>query len=266
MPDLTLSCTINTRGLNEGIRVASQYTKRSLPKMVNTCAYWIAINAKNGMPFVPTEKIDYELSVIANPVIGKRGKPLKSKKRYSAGNMVGGPPLAALIIQARANPDSEYNRRTNLRYALLASPFKGKTRAAGAAAMSQMIHNMISGRHRSIKFLIAGWLPVIRQLKAHTQDAFAAPGSVSALSGAVTTYRENLGEAHPAREGLTVTAIIANLVGMEGKNGPSFNRALIGYGAGPLQDAVDREGRRQMDYALGKMGVDLKAVVKPHWE
>jgi len=258
------------RGLANGIAAAAQYSKRTVPQIVNTSAYWVAVNAKNGMPFVAPERVDSELAVIATPVIGKRGKPLKRKRTFRGGISEGqrrkDVPLAALIVAARANPKSNYNQITNQRYRLPGgNPFKGVSRAEGAARMRELEDRMIKSRHRSGKFLLAGWIPAIRTLAGLAVTKFLR-GAGKPSEGAKSFYGGELGSAQPARENeLEASATIANEVGAEGMNAGNFNRALMLYGIGPLQMAIDQEGERQMAYALKKYEAELAERVNKHW-
>ena len=255
---------IDMSGLNAGIEAATKYTKRTLPQIVNTAAYWIAVNAKAGMPFVAPDKVDTELAVISHPVIGKRGKALKRKRAFSGGISAAqrnqDAPLAALIVVARARQGSRYNQRTNSRYALTRNPFKGVTRSAGQAAMKVFVDQMIKARHRSGKFLLAGWIPAIKRLMGYTQQKFMR-GGASPNEGARNYYGSELGDAKPAVEGNACQAEIINDIGGQGVNATSFNNALMMYGAGPLQRAVDHEGKQQLDYALKKMESEMAGQV-----
>lgn len=257
---MNVSVAIDTSGLTRGIAAASQYSKRTLPQIVNTSAYWVAVNARKEMPFVAAEKVDSELGVIATPVVGKRGVALKRKKTL-AGKAMGriGVPLAAMIVVARAKAGSRYNQSTNARYALPKNPFKGVSRAEGAAAMRALVDKMLKARHRSGHFLQAGWLGAIRMLRGLVNASFLQTAAESASGG------NNLGTASPASEGATCQASIENLVGLEGQNAASFNQALHRYGTGPLQRAIDGEGRRQMEYALKKAELGLANAAAPSW-
>ena len=265
---MNVSVKIDTSGLARGIFAASKYSTRTMPQLVNTAAYWVAINAKNSMPFVQPGVIDAQLAVIESPEIGKRGKPLKRRKVFSAGIS----PLqdrkdvamAVLIVSARANPASRYNLLTNQLYALGKNPFKGVSRAAGAAAMRALVDKMIKSRHRSPKFLLTGWIPAIRIMARFAVQKFMR-GGASPSDGARQYYGADLGTAQVAGEGWACAAAIENDVGMEGKNAANFNSALMKYGAGPLQAAVDQEGERQLAYAMRKYEEELAKVTNGHW-
>lgn len=259
---LNLTVKIDSSNLNTGLEIASRYTKKTTAEVVNTSALFVAMNARKNMPFVTPERVDTELSVIAHPVIGKRGNVLKNRKTYTAAKQLGGgAPLAALIVQARASQTSKYNKLTNFRYAISASPFKGKSREAGRAAMAALVDKMIKARHKSGKFLAAGWIPVIGIMRKFARSNLM---QTSAPIGGLESGR--LGAAAPAREGFTCTAQIENDVGMEGVNRASFNRALLTYGGPGLQSAVDKVADQEMKYALRKMEEGLVNAVNPKWK
>lgn len=265
---MTTNVTIDRTRLDEGLNMALSVTKRSVPEICNTSAYWIAVNAKQGLPYVTPEKINTELGVVKQAVFGKRGKPLKNKKRYIStrmGDSQQSVPMAALIVAARANPSSVYNRLTNSRYLLSKNPFKGVSRAAGRAAMAALIDKMVKTRRRSTKFLLAGWIPAIRKLMPFTKQKYIK-GSARPLDGASQYFGGDLGDATVAiKGGYWTRAVIENAVGMEGQNAASFNRALMTYGAPALQIAVDREGEQQAAYALKQYEKELKETVQPKW-
>lgn len=275
---MNVHVTIDTSRLSDGLAAAAKYTKRTLPQVVNTAAYWIAVNAKNSMPYVEVKKIDIELGTIVTAVIGKRGQPLSKKyaknRRLSGGKMgdiVKDVPLAALIIAASAKPGSRYNSLTNSRWAIGKNPFKGVSRAAGAATMRSLIHRMINRRHSSSKFLLSGWIPAIQKLLPYSMQKFMRgsgnplTGVKEFLGGAGVNGHSEFGSATPAVDGFTVMAVIENNIGAMGKNAENYNQALIRYGAPVLQSAVDREGDQQMKYALGKMEKEMKTEVDKYW-
>lgn len=257
---LDVSTKIDLTGLQRGLAESTKWSRKAPAQVVNDAAFSVAVQARNNMPFVTPETVDSELSVIEHPIIGKRGKPLKGKRRFqstaSAGSDVA---LAVLIIQASANPGSNYNRLTNSRYALPNSPFKGVSRAAGAALMVAAEDRLIKFRHSSGSFLKAGWANTVRVLRPYVKWARMPAGFIS-------NANEKLGGATPALAGQTMaTCTIENDIGMEGVNRASFDRALQEYGAPGLQDAVDTVGRREMDYSLMKANQELERDVNKHW-
>jgi hypothetical protein len=246
---ITPTVTIDASGLNRGLALAALYTRKTPARACNYAALEVAFETQKTTPMVTVPEIDSQLSVIKVEVIGKRGKPLK-RKWFTGTKTARNPevPLAVLIVQARANPNSRYNLEfTNSRYAR-PSPFKGVSRAAGRMAMALAVHEMIALRHKSIAFLRAGWSPVIKTLKQARRGSIVNTG-IEAL----TPSNDTLGAAIPAKEGdVRATCIIENQVGYKGQNQVSFDKALQLYGAPALQRALDGQGEKEMQYYLDK--------------
>lgn len=259
---------VDTSGLVAGINAAKKYSKRTLPQIVNTAAYWVAIYAKNDMPYITPQVVDKELgTVVATTVsVGKTGKVRRKtlKLGKATGSIVKNAPLAALIINARANYQSVYNQRTARRWALPKSPFAGKSRKAGAAAMRAAVNKLINVRHSAGKFLLAGWVSVIKAMKDKAVHKYAK-GGAAAGEHSSSYYGAHLGDASAATEGEVAVAVIENLVGMQGKNAASYNQALHLHGDAALQSAVDRRGQEEMNYALKKMEDELAKETNKHW-
>jgi|GEM_PF-3191717 len=270
MPDFNPTVKIDMTGLNRGIEIAQQYSRRSPAEACNTAGYWVAVNTKNAMPAVNVGTVDSQLSLVVVPKIGKRGRPLKRGKAYSgsagtANQLDGGAigprdvPLAALIVAARAKPGSRYNTLTNARYALSRNPFAGVTRAAGRAAMRALVDKMAKGRRSSVSFLKATWVQPVKTLKRYVSSRYSPPGSGDPSDGNKQYLGGNLGHADPAKAGGPVaTCVIASDVGTEGKNRASMDRAQQTIGAPILQAAIDREGRAAMQYYLDKSAAELE--------
>lgn len=262
----TVDVSVDMSGFQEAFELANQFTKRTPAEACNVAGYYIAAAAQRATPFVELQTIDSELAVEMLPVMGKRGKPLKNKKTYRGKpgglSVVQGVPFSVLIIQARSNPNSRYNALTEGRYALMQSPFKGLSRAAGRAAMAEAEDRMIKGRHSSPHFIAAGWVPA-RKILAFARRYGAASGVdtvLDALTQTAMSASGSLGFAIAAIEGnLDAFCFIENDVGMGGgPNESNYNKALWEYGLEPLQMAVDVEGIKQMNYYLKKTGADFR--------
>lgn len=261
---------IDATGLNRGIELAQQYSKRAPAEGCNFVAKEVAFGAFENTPVTGPARVDSDMMKIVSPKIGKRGGIVKGTQLRSGklikvqrkGKTVE-VPLAVLIIQARANPDSRYNELTGGRYALPQSPFKGVSPAAGRAAMAVAENVMIKGRRRAANgFIRAGWLKAIKYLKALSPAKYQGRSRLPAGQNV-----EALGDVIPAQSGKTETFCqIENDVGLDGKNSVSHNRALQQYGAPALQLAMETEGRKQMDYFLRKSGKeDLEVPVNKAW-
>lgn len=265
---IAISCVVDTSKLSAGIAAAAQYTRRTMAQLVNTAAFEVALAAADAMPFVPQDRIDADLAVITLPVLGKRGKPLKRKKNYGAGvsaiQRTAGVPLAVLIIQAQTNLLSRYSFMSHGAHARPHSPFYGVSRQAGQAAMAAAVSRLIKARHSSTKFLAQGFYSAAKDLKPYTVNKWRFGGGGRPASD--VTRAKDFGSATPAVDGgWAVFAVIENSIGMRGKNAANFNAALLLYGTGPLQRALDNEGQRNMNYALTKMGGELKQVTEAAW-
>lgn len=260
---------IDESGLNRSIALALLYTKRTPAQVVNTSACEIAIETKYSMPFTAIQRIDTELNVAVSLTAKKRGKGfLKSKKSQREGHMAGDMagtkvPLAVLIIQARVtNPQrggfgpsvSKYNESTGFRYARGSSPFKGVSPSTGRALMKATITRMINARHSSIKFLLAGWIQAVKELLPYSVNKWRKGSSRGPpLEGQKNYYGADLGGATPAQAGSTfAVCTITNNIGYKGKNAARNNEALWLHGAQNLQQKVNNEGAKNMQYALDK--------------
>lgn len=253
--DSIVTAKVDSTGLQNAIRERLKYPGRTEAEVVNNALFWVAYNTREAMPFSTIGRIDTELGVAVNLTKIKSGKRFSRNKRNfsftagKGGDIVKSVPLAALIIQARANPSSNYNRITHSRYAG-PSPFKGVSRAAGAAAMAGAISRMIKSRHSSIKFLRAGWSMALEAL-------WRFKGNRSASKGGDFTSKSNFsdfGDVTVAQEGYTkVMGMIANNIGVEGSvNAPNYNAAMLKYGVPALQAALDREEKEMLLYMIKK--------------
>lgn len=268
-PGLTLGCSVDITGLSLGVGMAEEYSKRTLPQICNTSAFWITVNTKNDMPFVAPGKMDSELAALVQPVnlIGKRGRPIKKKRLMASGISATqrnkDVALAILIVMARHRVGSNYNELTHYRYQLPAFP-QGMSRAEFQNQVAEEVHKMIARRHSSGKFLLAGFIQGIETLRPFTVQKFMrgvrTAGDRGALHSGVT-----LGSAAPAKPGLDVMALVVNGVGLEGDNKESFNDALNRIGAPILQRNVNAEGIRQMEFAAKEMEKELAAGISRYW-
>jgi len=269
---LNVTVKWDTTRLDRGLTMAAAFSKRTLPQVVNTAAYWVAVNAKNAMPFVTQERIDTDLGVIKTVVtVGKSGKALKkASTRTSFGRMVSVKykgrtkqvPYAALIISARAKPGSHYNELTKGKWALDKNPFAGESPRAGRSAMKAAIMKMVKARHSATKFLLAGWVPAVRALLPFTAQKFMK-GTVSLGADAKAYHGTNIGGAVVALPGTTCGAVIENAVGGFGVNAEKYNEALQKHGLPGFEAALSKEGESAMAYALKHMDADLVKECQP---
>ncbi len=252
---MNVGCKIDMTQITESIRLSSQYSKRTLPQVINTAAYWVAVNAKQDLDYVPITRIDSQLGVTYAQGRTPKGKISRSKKNRVI--VLQQNSLAEKIIMARMVPSSKYNRLTRNRWAQSVSVLAGKSVQERASIVSAMAQKMVKRRHSASKFLIAGWIPAIRILLPLSDQKMRL-----GTGGLETAVGIDKGNASPATEGLTVTASIENDIGMKGVNAEDYNKALQIHGAPGLQKAVNEEGNRQMTYALSKMGQGIESSWK----
>lgn len=255
---------VDTSGLNAALAQRAEIltSRRTMRDSVCTAAYYIARNAQRWMPGVSQGTIDSELAVEYSMGKTAKGKASSARKNMIRGSGLFGAtrrhsgirpthqvPLAALIIQSSSRPWSRYNALTKSRYAIKASPFKGKTREAGRQAMRQAVHRMIGARHSSTNFLKAGWGEAVRQLY-RLADHNGRGGS------AKPEFPRNnkvMGEAVIYDDGKTASVYISNEAGDLSINAQSFNEALWLHGAPALQVAVNYEENKMLAYIEKKL-------------
>jgi hypothetical protein len=249
----------NQAGLERAVvaRIAALHSNRTPAQIVNTTLYWIAVNTKNAMMpgAVTIGRIDAELAVTANPVYIKSGKRLTRDKRRKYEKATFGPlgelaknpkyadiPLIALIIQAQVNPASRYNQLTGGRWQRDESPWKGKDRQAGAAAMLGAMRRLLASRHSSTHYLLSAWIPVVQALLPYTAQK-SRPGSGRPLSDAPSYHDSEMPRFTVviAGAGLNVWGMIENATGTFGPNAESQNAALLKHGGPPFAAAIELE-------------------------
>ena len=255
--------SVDTRKLTEAIRWRRDALKsRTMREIVCTAALEVAIGARANMPYVEQSTIDSELGVFVTPPMNKRGsRAIYTRKTRIYGsmrqNLTQKPwlhtnaPIAALIINAQVNYQSVYNAATNRRYYRAASPFKGKSRIAGRAAMSAAINRMIRSRHSSTHFLQSGWVAAIRALAPHSSNRGRA-----SLAGPDRGNIWDKGRAIITETNASVSVLIENAIGLEGINAQNFNAALWLHGADGLQAAVDAEAASMTRHILDQLTKD----------
>ena|ERR1039457_2358076 len=157
-------------------------------------------------------------------------------------------PLAALIVNAQVNPDSNFNQITGHYFQRMASPFKGKSRAAGAQAMLDAMRRMLSARHQSGGFFklcadvvrkVFGPAVSNRQGLAEAVmtglDAVAGSGSVSKAIGKLAGGKVATGATDVAHASFWVTGTNPDTDGSKG------GAALFAVAQPVWQKAVDDE-------------------------
>jgi hypothetical protein len=241
--------------LNAFVAAALKFSTRTPERVVNSTLYHVAKKTLEYTPAVSQAQIDTELGTAVVLQAKKRGSGFKRAKRgelLSSGRTVSmsrgqksfNVPLAAAIIQASViRPDvaastptaKRYNQRTNFRWARLASPFRGVSRAVGRSLMRAKVSRLIKTRHSSTHFLKAGWIAVLKEARSKLYGG-APPLDTP------TESKADFGRFTPARAGIKVFGVIANLIGLAGsRNSQNYNRALHLHSGPALQRAVNEQ-------------------------
>lgn len=162
---------------SDSIRTMQQLARvspRCASHIVNKFCFQVARKVVIAMPEVAPGKMDSELMAYKVPVYSysRKGNLLgkgKARATFFGASGIGkhpSVPLLALIINARvlrvdnsasSQPGmSRYNRLTGMAFARESSPFRGKSRAAGAAAMLDAMRRVLAVRHKSSGFYKLG--------------------------------------------------------------------------------------------------------------
>lgn len=232
-------------------RTLADYMKistRTLAEIVNNKAYYVA---RKALWF--TRKADAGSIRSSLGEIRRRGQVVKSARgslisyRFTIktthlqlhdSNRYADVPLAALLVQSKA---AKAGRR---------SPWFGRNRAAGAAAMTAAIRNLIVARLRSVAYLKSGWLPSIKLFGSAVADKSGLPP----IEGKQTGRPKGRGE--KAKPGFIVRASIENFA--RTIKDPRYE-ALTRHGAPALQRAFDDEAQSMREYIERKMKGDADA-------
>lgn len=269
---VTVNLKLDGFALNEALRKLSKQSEHLPSYLVNKACNQIAYRAHATMPVVMPGKMDAELSASK---LSTKFKPLGTnsmKKGWKFGAAAGGgrggqAPLLALIINARvlrvdnaarSQPGmSNYNRRTGTVFARESSPFRGKSRKAGAAAMLAAMKRVLSARHSSSGFYRLG-AEVIRLIFSKSRSPLvsdggqAVPGSgkVGKAIGRVAGGSPAQGNSPNARASFWVSTTEP-----DSRGGTGFERVLK-----PVwQAAADQEAASIAAYAEG---LYVKAIQK----
>jgi hypothetical protein len=207
-------------------------SKKTLARVINTKAYYVARKAVWFTPKADTKRIAAQLGqviAVKESRMTKKGK-LRMTTRKTLTLVKGtqhNAPLAALIINARGGSNNQ--------------------KGLYGSRMSRAIQKLLAARKRSVAFIKSGWLPAIKKL-APLSDRRGAPATDSA---AAQVGREK-GTATPAKDGFNPSAEIVNLATTRRDK----KSALVRYGAPGLQKAFDDEVKSMNQYIEAKMKPD----------
>jgi hypothetical protein len=262
---------LNTAALSAAKNRVMALNPQCAAHLANKTIHFIASHAHKNMPVVIANKIAAEL--MASKPVKRVGKLVGSgslRRGWRFGGQTIGKhedvPLLALIINSSvlrvSNSESSqpgmsnFNRRTGMVFARESSPFRGKSRKAGAAAMLAKMKQILGARRSSSGFYKLGAavvkfifhknfapvrMPPSDNAIADTGEATAGSGTVSKAIGRVAGGTRATPNKGTARASFWVSTTEPDSKGDQ----RAFNRVLQ-----PVwQRAVDAEASNTEAYA-----------------
>lgn len=227
------------RKFDEALEAYVKVSKRTLQQIVNSKLYYIARRALFNSPKADSYAIKTRLGgVVTVNRLNKKGKTVRRREAQLVTAAGASAPLAVLILQARYRNEG------------LDSPFKGKSRAAGARAMDQKLKAFLSASLRSVAFLKAGWLPSIK-IMAPLADRKGEPPT----DPAAKQVGRPKGDATPAEPGYSPQGVVVNLASAR----KDVKNALNKYLGPPLDMAFQDETASMWQYVEEHMKPDADA-------
>lgn len=242
----------DSSGLNPLLAAARTYSRRTPAVATNTAGYVVALTALSLTPAADIARIDAALGVTTTPKLSTRGARRGLPLRSGAKNFhVTEGAMATRIVLARMWKFSPYNRMTGHYWYINRATFSPGQGTSGFWKKVELTAiRMTKGRHSSIAFIKSAWLEPIRELAPLASKSATRGRGVRPPSRSSHTPPDS-GWAIAATEGEVATTEIANAIGTQGRNATlnrKHNLALHVYGGPPLQQAINIEARRTMEY------------------
>lgn len=164
-----VSLKFSQQEFNKTLRQYIQYSRRDIPVIVNTKAFYIARRATIETPKADKQKIREEL----------RGGRLKNTTTARGKTKQVKYTLAQLLIVARRAAKGLSTKKRDI---------------------ADDVKALVAGRLRSIAFLKAGWIPAIKKLEPLADKVAGAKAPRPNKSQSGTQYGKPKGNAFPARD------------------------------------------------------------------
>jgi len=235
----SINLKIDDREFQQTLREYVMVSKRTIPEIVNTKAYYIVRRAIYETPKADKMVIGKSLAGLIYAYKDTKGgarRMLKTVTRYGRWNQATQVPLAALLVNWK----------------------RGQMGKAGLYGqnMAAAVKGFIASRQRSVAFIRSGWLPALRILAPFVKNkAGAAP-----LDSETKQYGRARGRATPASEGFHVSATIVNAIGEGAKDADAKAAALDKYAQPALQRAFDAEEASMRQYMEDELRKSAKFV------
>ena len=252
---------VDSRGLNQAIKVAAAFSGRTAGQMAGTAAYFISARTQAGVRRANMGEMDQHLGVTAiTPKLATRGKrkglPLaRGGKTYNlAANS-----NAELITLARLWPGTEYNKLTNSRWLIDRMTFSpGEGRAGFFAKINQAAQRMVGRRRATVSFLSSSLVPLLEYLndKIDARYRRQAPSPDTQAEAVTRRSPAPLGQGTLTQNGYHAVFQGDLLIGTyASKLDKNQNKAMWRYVAPILQREIYNEEAAQMAYAAAKQGL-----------
>jgi hypothetical protein len=251
VPDIEFTSSVDVSVLQRAIPQVVAFGRRTLHEQCVTSAAFICIRAQENTIAVTVGRIDADLEVQVRGFTAKGRASRAKRPDHKISFPVAGVrvPMAVLIIMARMNPGSNYNKLTGGRWALPANmlPTGPGTALERQAMIQALITQMASARHSSTHFIQHGWGPAIRTLLS--DPAYYAGRSKMKINAQAKINPTNLldnsalGNAVIELTGDQCVVSAENAIGGEGNEvlAEKHRNALIRVGLPPLEQAIAKE-------------------------
>ena len=230
---------VNDKEFRQTLRQYIQVSRRTIPEIVNSKAYFIARRAIYETPKANKLAIGKSLSklLLSLKTTAKGGKMvLKTVTRYGRLGQTSQVPLAALLVNWQRGQ-------------------RGKPGLYGEK-MKAAVEHFILNRQRTIAFIRSGWLPAVKILAPFVKSKKgAAPNDPETKQ-----HGRQKGGAVPAREGFRVAARIENAIAAGGKNAEHHGEAVNKYAIPALQRAFANEEASMRQYMEDKLKESAHSV------
>jgi|GEM_PF-2158021 hypothetical protein len=262
VPDIEFTSSVDVSVLQRAIPQVVAFGRRTLHEQCVTSAAFICLDAQSNTIAVTVGRIDADLEVQVRGFTAKGRASRAKRPDHKISFPVAGVrvPMAVLIIMARMNPGSNYNKLTGGRWALPANMLPtGPGTALERQAMIQALQTqMASSRHSSTHFIQHGWGPAIRTLLS--DPAYYAGRSRMRINAQAKINPTNLlnnsslGNAVIELTGDQCVVMAENDIGGAGNAvlAEKHRAALIRVGLQPLEQAIYKEAasifRKVQDY------------------
>jgi len=263
MANVELTASVDASGLARAIPDIVATGRRTLAQQCVTSLAFIMRDAMELTPAASLSRINSDLDATLSPAVNKNGQLSRNKRKQESVVNLPDMSKADLIVMARMNPQSNFNKITGQRWMIPTpggsskSMIQGFARAYGAEnafamflrAVRPYAERMVKARRSSANFLKSGYKAAIRKLVEHPDyDGHGRSAVDKAQVNSLNTLTNDMGDAFVIKQGDAIQVTASNDVGeAAGKSNPTLalkhRQAAIDYSLPALWAAVDAEER-----------------------